>query len=120
MRYKILGSDVLDTQTNLVWRSPTEVLTYAEALEYAERISRETGQVWRVPTVEELASLVDRSRRDPSSAFPDMPSAAFWSSSPCVGNSAFAWIVGFSYGLVNFSHRSNYSAVRLVRDMCNG
>ncbi len=25
MRYKILGSDVLDTQTNLVWRSPTDV-----------------------------------------------------------------------------------------------
>lgn len=116
MRYKILGSDVLDTQTNLVWRSPTEGLTHAEALEYAERISRETGQVWRVPTVEELASLVDRSRRDPSSAFPDMPSAVFWSSSPYVGHSNYAWDVDFDYGYVNVSNRDDYSAVRLVRD----
>jgi hypothetical protein len=45
-----------------------------------------------------------------------MPSAVFWSSSPYVGHSNYAWDVDFDYGYVNVSNRDDYSAVRLVRD----
>jgi hypothetical protein len=81
MRYEILATEVLDHKTGLIWqRDIAENLTFDQAFEYAERISRETGLAWRVPTFGELRTLLDRSRHNPASAFPDMPSDWFWSS----------------------------------------
>jgi len=116
MRYKILDEEVIDTRTGLIWRGVTEDLTYTKALEYAEHTSQETGQAWRVPTIDELASLADRSRCAPASCFPGMPARAFWSSSPFVGDTSYAWFVGFNYGVADISLRGHYYAVWLVRD----
>jgi hypothetical protein len=118
MRHYILdgGTEVLDCQTGLIWRRDfAENLTFDQAFEYAERVARETGQAWRVPTIDELASLVDRGRCSPASAFPDMPGLWFWSSSPCVGFTQIAWIVSFFGGYVDGDLRFNNFAVRLVR-----
>jgi hypothetical protein len=68
-----------------------------------------------VPTKDELAGLVDRSRHDPASGFPDMPSEVFWSSSPYVGDASNAWGVYFGNGVVNGVSRDGGFAVRLVR-----
>jgi hypothetical protein len=74
------------------------------------------GRHWRVPTVEELASLVDRSRLLPASSFPDMPlDNIFWSSSPYVDDADHAWIVYFGDGSVASDSRKYEYAVRLVR-----
>ncbi len=110
------GSEVLDHQTGLIWMKQVKTgLTFAQAKAYARQVARETGRAWRVPTVDELASLVDRSRRHGSvSGFPDMPLEDFWSSSPYVGNAGYAWLVNFDYGSVNSRFRGNF-AVRLVR-----
>jgi hypothetical protein len=116
MRYEVSEIEVLDTQTGLIWqREVTENLTHNQALEHAERVSQETGLPWRVPTVDELASLVDRDRMTPASGFPNMPETWFWSSSPYVGYSYLAWYVNFNSGYVNVINRYNYLAVRLVR-----
>jgi hypothetical protein len=117
MRYEVNETEVLDTQTGLIWQKYfTENLTYNQALEYADRESRETGLPWRVPTVDELASLVDRSQVTPASGFPNMPETWFWSSSPYVGNTDLAWYVYFSNGNVDFNDRDYSLAVRLVRN----
>ena len=42
----------------------------------------------------------------------------FWSSSPYAGNARSAWYVNFYGGLVYVSYRSDYVAVRLVREGC--
>lgn len=118
MRYQELTEcEILDTQTGLVWRRNPEpgAYTFEEAFARASQVAEETGQAWRVPTVEELASLVDRSRKEPASNFPDMSGIRFRSSSPYVGNTNLAWFVNFSYGFVDFSFRSSSNAVRLVR-----
>jgi hypothetical protein len=117
MRYEIVSeTEVIDHQTGLIWqREIAENLTYEQDLEYAERVAEETGLPWRVPTVDELASLVDRGRYAPASAFPDMPSDWFWSSSPYVGDASYAWVVNFSNGYVNSLNRNYDFAVRLVR-----
>ena len=117
MRYEVNETEVLDTQTGLIWQKYfTENLTYNQALEYADRESRETGLPWRVPTVDELASLVDRDRMTPASGFPNMPETWFWSSSPYVGDANYAWYVDFYDGYVYFNYRSLNLAVRLVRN----
>ncbi len=79
---------------------------------------------WRVPTANELARLIDYTKETApkinTTLFPNTPSDAFWSSSPYVGSSSYAWYVNFSGGNVyylNYYFFVRYSAfpVRLVR-----
>ena len=117
-RYEVSadGSEVVDHQTGLIWMKQVKTeLTFDEAQDYAGQVARETGLAWRVPTVDELISLVDHSCSEPASRFPDMPSDWFWSSSPYVGDSNYAWGVDFNYGFVSSGNRDGSDAVRLVR-----
>jgi hypothetical protein len=118
MRYEIDDNEVLDRQTGLIWqRAIAEIVTYEETHEYAERVVRETGRAWRVPTIDELASLVDRGRCRPASEFPGMTSTLFWSSSPYVGYTDFGWYVSFGNGEIGISNPADrFGSVRLVRD----
>jgi len=137
------GKEVIDHQTGLIWRADIErraaetvetlkegffstkketetkreadAFTFDEAEIRASEVAQQTGLSWRVPTLDELASLVDRSRSEPASDFPDMPPAWFWSSAPYVGNADLAWDVYFRYGFVDGSYRYSSYAVRLVR-----
>ncbi|MFI3157188.1 MAG: DUF1566 domain-containing protein [Methylococcaceae bacterium] len=75
---------------------------------------------WRLPTADELQSIVDYSIAYPgptidTAFFPSTQQNAFWSSSPYVGYSNGAWNVYFSNGYVNFSYRGYSLPVRLVR-----
>ncbi len=77
---------------------------------------------WRLPTVDELQGLVDygvaynsgRPTID-ETFFPNTAQWVYWTSSPLVGGSNYAWYVDFSSGLVYHSGRGNDSHVRLVR-----
>jgi hypothetical protein len=110
-------TEIFDHETSLIWqRAIAENITFDDAHAYAKLVSDGTGQSWRVPTIDELSSLLDRTRSFPASCFPDMPPLPFWSSSPYVGYPLFAWYVSFSDGLVDSGARGSDGAVRLVRD----
>lgn len=75
---------------------------------------------WRLPTTDELQSLVDYGMAYPGPTidttwFPNTEGWACWSSSPYVGYSDFAWVVYFNYGLVDPNDRLSIGPVRLVR-----
>ena len=75
---------------------------------------------WRLPTADELQSLVDYGIASPgptidSDYFPNTVQGWFWSSSPYVGSTYLAWVVYFSYGVVDYYGRDYAYAVRLVR-----
>jgi hypothetical protein len=81
---------------------------------------------WRLPTIQELASIVHHGRTGPaiSQYFPDMPpmggltpssSAMFWSSSPYAGSPYNAWYVYFYFGNISHFGKDNTFRVRLVR-----
>lgn len=75
---------------------------------------------WRLPEVDELASLVDYGVASPGPTldtrwFPNSNGWGYWSASPLAGNAASAWLVYFNYGYANWSYRSAPNAVRLVR-----
>ena len=72
---------------------------------------------WRLPTKEELQGIVasSGSPRIDTTWFPNMQVSFYWSSSPYVGYSNFAWGIDFYNGSVNVNYRSSGSLVRLVR-----
>jgi hypothetical protein len=75
---------------------------------------------WRLPTEDELLSLVDYSKFSfaiNATLFPNTLSSDFWSGSPGAGHSGYAWGVGFGDGGASHGYRGSYGfAVRLVRD----
>lgn len=73
---------------------------------------------WRLPTMQELLSIVHNGLVNPAmdqAYFPNAPSAWFWSSSPFASTTFNAWRVDFNYGSVNNQNKSNNNRVRLVR-----
>ncbi|MFZ2990946.1 DUF1566 domain-containing protein [Ideonella sp.] len=75
---------------------------------------------WRLPTVDELETLVDASRPYPEPTirqdwFVNTGREVCWSSSPYVAYAYNAWYVNFGYGNVNSSSRDSSYPVRLVR-----
>ena len=98
----------------LEWQAdvPDRTFTWAEAKEYAASL----GDGWRLPTIQELLTLVDYSKHKPAcSVFPDCPADWFWSSSALSGNTALAWDVHFGYGYASNVDVSDYYRVRCVR-----
>lgn len=74
---------------------------------------------WRIPTVDELGSIVNYGRSMPAIStayFPDtiMP-AGFWTSTTYAVNGKFAWIVIFDDGYIGSCIKSWAYYVRLVR-----
>ncbi len=74
---------------------------------------------WRMPTIDELVSIVDYSASEPSidtAFFPNNTSSGYyWSSSPKASNSDYALDVRFSNGFPRYHSKQNGFHVRLVR-----
>lgn len=70
---------------------------------------------WRLPTVTELESIIDRTVSNPSCVIPAL-SKCYWSASPDANDSNDAWNVSFSNGGENNGNKNNNYHVRLVRD----
>ncbi|PID46489.1 MAG: hypothetical protein CSB47_03800 [Proteobacteria bacterium] len=152
-RYQIHNNGtVSDRNTGLMWKRCSEgqsgeYCQQGKAKEYnwqqaqALKGSRFAGYSdWRVPTIEELRSLVFCSNGTPAeeawdyacdgkndrngsyqrptinqTAFPNTPASRFWSSSPYAGYSNYAWYVDFYDGDGHPDHKNNSRYVRLVR-----
>ena len=72
---------------------------------------------WRLPTHAELQGILASSGypRIDTTWFPNTQAYAYWTSSPYVGDSGYAWYVNFDYGGVSLNGRNYYNHVRLVR-----
>ena len=75
---------------------------------------------WRVPTIEELLTLVDYEDKDNACVIKDCKLSAFWSSSAYVSDSFYAWYVIFKYGYSRSNSKSYNYYVRCVRDGVSG
>lgn len=95
---------VSDTQTKLTWQriARSDSISINDATQYCETLELD-GSGWRLPSVKELATLVDYSASDPSidtGAFPGTTPAFFRSSSPWAGGTDYMAYVFFKYGTV--------------------
>ena len=111
---------VLYTRSNLMWT--VEVLpqqTFAVAADSVATLRTAGFADWRVPTIEELFCLADRTRRGSAidtDYFPNTPPELFWSSTPEASSpSGYAWGVNFGLGDSYWYLQSSEGFVRAVR-----
>lgn len=121
------GTEVTDHGTGLIWRRCMEgrsgancsggseiIRSHEAALAHAQ-----SQRPWRLPSVKELATLVDRRHRDPAidqTVFP-IPYREhwFWTSTPTVDYAGLAWTIDFGTGMLLKAPRKVAFHVRLVR-----
>ncbi|MCK5690471.1 DUF1566 domain-containing protein [Myxococcota bacterium] len=92
---------VLDSLTGFVWQQSSEDgMGWQDALDYCDSLNYGGQTDWRLPDVYELTGLLDQGRSPPlidTSAFPDTPSEAFWTSLPDLAKPEDnAWLVGWT------------------------
>jgi serine/threonine protein kinase len=152
-RYQVKGGLVKDTVTGLMWmrcslgqewdgstcQGKAVEYKWNDAMKQPNNFSYAGFNDWRVPTIQELRSLVYCGSGQPKTWFSDVDpkddgckgdyakptiksdvflntlSNWFWSSSPVAGNSSVAWIVNFDSGDDDWDIKGSYDYVRLVR-----
>jgi len=132
-RYTIPGDGtVLDTVTMLTWQRAFQStpLTWSGAKSYCQTLSGLPGSGWRLPTVKELATLIDYGASTQpnidTTAFPGVPAdgdlpgtSVFWTSTQEVGSflgeASGAWSIYFSGGITQPNDVRSGSSVRCVR-----
>jgi hypothetical protein len=107
-----------DPLTGLEWQveSPGR-MTWETALDYAASLSLAGRSDWRLPTVRDLESLLDRSRYRPEMRM-DVPfrdEQSYWSSTTFGPHRNSAWIVMFDGAYVLSYYKTNLYHVRCLR-----
>jgi len=102
--YDVLAETVYDLGTSLTWQRavPAERLTFDAAQAYCAGLILAGKSGWRVPSLQELLTLIDQSVADAPMidgvAFPDTAPEPFWSSSYFGNSTSQSWQVYFDRG----------------------
>ncbi|WP_433936248.1 DUF1566 domain-containing protein [Sorangium cellulosum] len=112
-QYAVLSAgEVMDKYTGLIWQqgySPT-TMSWADAASYCETLGL-NDHAWRLPSIRELATLVDEAQVAPSinrAMFPDTQYGArsndwYWGSHEAARNAPAAWALNFDDGFTGFN-----------------
>lgn len=136
-RYADQGDNtILDTKTGLHWMrfslgqtwngkanlTEAKRYTWQEAIDAAEAFNQAGGfagyQDWRVPTIDELKTIVERNKKPAinHAMFPATPLSLFWSCTSAINVNHSAWAVYFYGGSAYWYGKTSYYFVRLVRN----
>lgn len=113
---------VLDLETGLVWDRSPDIGTLSWSSAVAGCILREVGgrKGWRLPTVQELATIVDTTQASPAlpsgHPFINVQNASYWTATSNASAATFARIVGFigggTFTSISKTDRLNWWCVR--------
>jgi hypothetical protein len=112
---------VFDKETGLVWEQSPDTIPQDWLNAQARCNTKTVGnrQGWRLPTLQELASLVDPTVRFgptlPVNPFTNVQSSIYWSATSAASTSAIAWFVSFADGHVANAVKTNTHFVWCVR-----
>ncbi|CAA6826458.1 MAG: Unknown protein [uncultured Sulfurovum sp.] len=114
------GNIVADSSTGLQWQDDAigSSMTWTSAIMHCENLSLDGHNDWRLPNLNELTSLVNDGRINPSidtTVFENTASSFYWSSTTYVGYTSSAWRVNFYSGNQGYDSKTNSSYVRCVR-----
>ena len=111
---------VMDSIYNLMWQDGEDIFegAYDEAVKYCENLNFAGYSDWRLPRVDELISITDKTKFSLAinSAFKYVKSDFYWSSTKFVDGSSRAWFVHFKNGYADWSGISDRLFARCVRN----
>jgi len=131
-RFKVLddfaGAAVLDKETQLVWEQSPETAPHSTTpfFWFAAQISCNVRNVggrkgWRLPTIQELASLIDPTIAPPGPTLPlghpfsNVQSSSYWSATTLGEHTSDAWGVFFRDGVTFTGGKADSNHVWCVR-----
>ena len=110
---------VKDSETGMVWQDSAKIVQrdYSAAKEYCNDLSLGGYSDWKLPTIDELVSIVDKKRYKPAikKIFKNSKNDYYWSSSEYANDSSRAWHVHFYAGYDGYHNKSSKRYVRCVR-----
>ena len=115
------GDIVTENQTGLQWQDNADVSNVTKdwvgAINYCENLTLDGYSDWRLPNINELKSIVDRSISNPAivDGFANFSSNGYWSSTTNVDYENIAWYVYFGSGYVFYNSEDVNNYVRCVR-----
>ena len=98
---------------NLEWQEEDDGIkrTWEDSIIYATTL----GDGWRLPTIEELISIIDFTTHGPACKIKPCRSSYYWSNSPYANNSSTAWGDNFFNGYVYGNYKDFRYYARCVR-----
>ena len=104
--FAIHGTKVLDKQTGLIWMMLPEftIREWRDAMVFCYQLNLDGTRGWRLPTVEELATLLE--------PLPELhpisyhPNGHYWTSTTYALNNDYAWYVHLSDDEVDYQAKS--------------
>ncbi|SFV91110.1 hypothetical protein MNB_SV-4-162 [hydrothermal vent metagenome] len=121
VRWEKRGDVVVDTKLGLIWQDNSVAKNTKKSWKDAKRYCANLTygkKPMRLPTYDELLSIVDYDRYDPAimPSFKNVnTSDPYWSSSVYVANEKYAWIVSFENGSTNGGNKTYEYYVLCVR-----
>lgn len=116
-------SVILDIVTSKMWqkKSSTKNTNWNNAKKYCKSLRLSNFSNWRLPRVDELMSLIDKSRYNSSVStehFSNIKNEGFyWSKSIHQEDKKKAWLVFFKAGYSTYYYKNHVGQVLCVRDM---
>lgn len=112
-----------DKQHALMWQDNADAahldMNWHNATDYCDHLKLAGHTDWRLPTVQELVTLVDYTRESPAAvpALHNISTDDYWSATTDVTDSDDAWLVFFESGIVDNYSKSRERRVRCVRGL---
>ena len=114
------GDIVTDSVTKLEWQDDdvSHEMKWREAIDHCESLELGGHNDWRLPNINELKTIIDRSKYNPAivSTFEHTSSSSYWSSTTNEDYFEDAWRVFFHNGKVDNYGKDGDYCVRCVRD----
>ncbi|MCP4750316.1 MAG: DUF1566 domain-containing protein [Proteobacteria bacterium] len=115
----VKSKTVIDDATDLEWQvNEAGKKTWNLAVRYCRNLNTGGKTDWRLPTIEELLTLIEYLKSHPAigkNVFENVRSAYYWSSSTRTHSADRAWLVFFNSSDVKYLYKSSNAYVRCVR-----
>lgn len=120
-RWEKRGDVVVDTKLGLIWQDNSAAKSTTKSWKDAKRYCSNLtygGKSMRLPTYDELLSIVDYERFGPA-IMPSFKNVGwsdyYWSASSYVPDTKYAWTVDFDHGYMRSNNKTYEFYVRCVR-----